>query len=87
MSAIEADEHKHEHKVVITVNNRDVTVEAPKNTGFGVKEAAIAQGVNIEADFQLAEVHGKRRMIIGDDDVITIAAGAKFVATAPDDNS
>jgi len=83
----ESHAEKHEHKVEITVNNKPVTVEAPKNTGFGVKEAAIAQRVNIEADFQLAEVHGKRRDIIGDDDIITIAAGAKFVATAPDDNS
>jgi hypothetical protein len=83
----EVEGKKREHKVEVTVNNQPVTVEAPKNTGFGIKEAAIAQGVKIEADFQLAEVHGKRREIIGDDDVIKVEAGAKFVATAPDDNS
>ena len=87
MSEEEIDGKRQEHKVEVTVNNQSVTVEAPKNTGFGIKEAAIAQGVKIEADFQLAEIHGKRREIIGEDDVITVVAGAKFVATAPDDNS
>lgn len=76
-----------EHKVQITVNKQPVTVEAPRNTGFGIKEAAIAQGVKIEADFQLAEVKGRKRTIIGDDDVIEIQGGEPFVATAPDDNS
>jgi Multiubiquitin len=76
-----------EHKVQVKVNNKLVTVEAPKNTGFGIKEAAIAQGVQIEADFQLAELHGKRRKIIGDDQVVEVAEGDQFVATAPDDNS
>jgi multiubiquitin len=85
-----SDEHaeKHEHKIEITINKKTVIVEAPKNTGFGIKEAAIAQGVEIQADFQLAEVvDGKTRAIIGDDDVIDVDAGEQFVATGPDDNS
>jgi hypothetical protein len=74
--------------VTITVNNKPVEVEGPKITGLGIKEAAIAQGVNIQPDFQLAEIRPSgEREIIGDDDPVTVNKNSKFVATAPDDNS
>lgn len=78
----------HIHVVDITVNNQKVEVVGPKATGLQVKEAAVAQGVKIDLDFQLAELResGERR-IIGDEDVVTINKNSKFVATAPDDNS
>lgn len=75
------------HTVTITVNNKPVEVEGPKVSGRAIKEAAIAQGVQIQLDFQLAEIRPNGRDIIGDDDVITVNKNSKFVATAPDDNS
>jgi len=77
---------KPERLITITVNNKPVNIEGPKTTGLEIKQAAIAQGVNIELDFQLAELKPKRQ-IVGDDEEITINKNSKFVATAPDDNS
>jgi len=83
--------HKSDEKrrlVTITVNNRPVEVDGPRITGLGIKEAAIAQGVNIGVDFQLARIRPNgNRDIIGDADVVTVNKNSKFVATAPDDNS
>ncbi|HET7059709.1 MAG TPA: multiubiquitin domain-containing protein [Candidatus Saccharimonadales bacterium] len=72
----------------ITVNKKEVKVEGPKTTGLQIKEAAIAQGVMIEVDFQLAEIKASgERIIIGNDDPVKLHKDSQFVATAPDDNS
>jgi hypothetical protein len=75
------------HLVTITVNNKPVEVEGPRISGLAIKQAAIAQGVEIELDFQLAEIKNNQREIIGDNDIVTVNKNSKFVATAPDDNS
>lgn len=77
------------HLTPITVNTKyQVKIAGPKVTGLQIKQAAIAQGVPIELDFQLTEVlpHGGSK-IIGDTDTVTINKNSKFVATAEDDNS
>ena len=57
-------------------------------TGLEIKQAAIAQGVPIQLDFQLAEIRPNgEHQIIGDGDVVTVTRHSKFVATAADDNS
>jgi hypothetical protein len=63
-------------------------VAAPKATGVQIKQAAIAQGVEIELDFQLALIkpNGKRQ-IIGDNDEVAVNKNSVFKATATDDNS
>ena len=82
------DDHDEKHEVTITVNNKKVKIMGPKATGLQIKEAAIAQGVKIELDFELKEILGhKERKIIGDSDVVKIDNDSKFVATASDDNS
>jgi len=87
-SAALSEKVPHRHVVDITVNNQPVEVIGPKATGLQIKEAAIAQGVKIELDFQLAELkENGERPIIGDGDVVTVNKNSKFVATAPDDNS
>jgi hypothetical protein len=83
---IKADD-KPTRLVTITVNNQPVEVEGPRISGLGIKQAAIAQGVAIQLDFQLAEIKNNKREIIGDDDIVTVNKNSKFVATAPDDNS
>ena len=82
------DEKGHHKMVDITVNNRAVQIDGPRVTGLQIKQAAIAQGVPIDLDFQLTEIrnHGERQ-IIGDSDVTTVTKHSKFVATASDDNS
>ena len=83
----EAAQQSH-HRVEISVNNKPVHIDGHKATGLGIKQAAIAQGVQIEADFQLAEIkHDGKRQIIGDNDSVVLHDGLRFVATAPDDNS
>ena len=83
----------HDHPVFdkpfqISVNNKPVAVEEPLVTGLEIKEAAIAQGVLIDRDFQLAAVQtdGKHR-IIGDSEKVDVQEFKTFVATAGDDNS
>jgi Multiubiquitin len=80
--------HAHEHEVEITVNEHPVTMIGPKVTGLQIKEAAIAQGVNIGLDFQLSEeLPNGRRRIVGDNDTVTINKNSVFDAVAGDDNS
>jgi NAD(P)H-flavin reductase len=83
----ETAQHSH-HDVEITVNNKQVHIAGPKASGLEIKQAAIAQGVQIEADFRLAEIKpdGKHK-IIGDNESVALHDGLRFVATAPDDNS
>jgi hypothetical protein len=77
----------HDRFVEITVNKKPVRIEGQRATGLEIKEAAIAQDVQIELDFQLASVHGDHRRIVGDSDVVELQEHEKFVATASDDNS
>lgn len=87
-------EHQHNqeqdqgHQVTITVNNKPVTVAGPKVTGLQIKEAAIADGLQIELDFLLSEElpSGEAR-IVGDTDVVAVNKNSKFTAVAGDDNS
>ena len=80
------EDRKH-RTVTITVNNQPVEVTGPKVTGREIKEAAIAQGVSIELDFQLAEIRHGEQHIVGDSHVVTVTKHSVFVATAGDDNS
>ena len=76
------------HEVVITVNEKPVTVIGPKVTGLQIKEAAIAQGVQIGLDFQLSEeLANGRTKIVGDAETITVNKNSRFDAVAGDDNS
>src|SRR4051794_24677330 len=72
--------------VAISVNTKPVQVPGPRTTGWEIKEAAIAQGVQIELSFQLSVQRGPRHMdIIGDNETITVHKGLTFVAVAGDD--
>jgi hypothetical protein len=75
-------------QVEIIVNKKPVRIEGHEATGLEIKQAAIHQGVDIQLDFQLAEIRpdGEHR-IIGDADKIHLHEGEKFIATASDDNS
>lgn len=76
------------HEVVITVNEKPVTVTGPEVAGLEIKQAAIAQGVQIGLDFQLSEeLPNGRTRIVGDADEVTVNKNSRFDAVAGDDNS
>ncbi len=82
-----ADEH-HRSSVEIKVNRKRVSVPSREVTGFQIKEAAIAEGLQIELSFQLSEeLEHHQTRIIGNDQVVRVHEGSKFLAVHGDDNS
>lgn len=74
--------------VTVTVNRSAVSLTERKVTGLQLKEAAIAQGAELQLDFQLWRIDGTgRRHQVGDDETIEVHDGERFAANAPDDNS
>ncbi|MGQ4479372.1 multiubiquitin domain-containing protein [Streptomyces sp. SAS_276] len=85
---IDAESPGKGHSVTIKVNNKAVEIIGPRVTGLQIKEAAIAQGVQIERDFQLSlELPSGETRIISDTDVVTVNKKSVFTAVAGDDNS
>lgn len=77
-----------EKLVEISVNTKRVLMERGEHTGLEIKQAAIAQGVNIQLDFVLSlEKHHGETQIIGDNDPVKVKKGQSYVAIADDDNS
>jgi prophage tail gpP-like protein len=76
-----------DRSITIEVNNKPVRLEDKHVTGLEIKQAAIAQGVEIELDFILVEEtkHGSRN--VGDHEEITVKKDSIFTANASDDNS
>lgn len=101
VAAVEADEarvqrdvERLEHDlegrrpVEVEVNNKPVRLDRHRVTGLEVKEAAIAQKVQIDLGFQLFEELGEgRERQVGDDDEVEVRGGTRFTAIAPDDNA
>jgi hypothetical protein len=74
--------------VEIKVNEKPVKIERGVHTGLQVKEAAIAQGVNIKVDFILTLHEGNgEEQTIGDTDPVKVHKGQEYTAIADDDNS
>src|SRR5437899_245419 len=88
MSTVDLQTAPHTHLVTITVNEKPVRIAGPKATGLQIKEAAIAQGVEIKIDFVLSEELGDRRTrIVGDNEEVAVHEHSRFVAIPNDDNS
>ena len=76
------------HPVEITVNERPVILPDKDTTGLGIKNAAIAQGVPIKADFILQqELSNGGSRVIGDNDPVKVHKHERFTAIDRDDNS
>lgn len=75
--------------VFVKVNTKPVTLGRHRVTGLELKESAIAQGVEIEADFLLTlEAHeGKPARTIQDAETITVTKHSVFTANDGDDDS
>lgn len=77
-----------EKLVEIFVNDKPVKITRGEHTGLEIKQAAIAQGVNIQLDFVLSiEKRRDETQIIGDSDLVRVKKGQHYVAIADDDNS
>lgn len=86
MSPTAAEEHG---TVTVTVNRKPVTLESHRLTGLQIKEAAIAQGVEIQLDFLLTleTSPGHPARTIADDELITVTKHSAFRANDADDDS
>lgn len=74
--------------IEIEVNGNPVIVEERELTGAEIKAAAIAQGVNIQANFVLQqELANGSSKVIGDGDPVHVHPHLSFTAIAADDNS
>ncbi len=74
--------------IPVEVNGKVVLLDERVMTGLEIKQAAIAQHVEIQPDFvlQLERRNGEFDTI-GDDDKVLVRRGLNFTAIAPDDNS
>lgn len=80
--------HGDDRKITILVNEKPVTVDDKQQTGMSIKQAAIAQGVQIQVDFVLSvERGGGKTELIGDDQPFRVHKGDRFLAIPNDDNS
>jgi hypothetical protein len=76
------------HEEEILVNEQTVKIQSREATGIEIKRAAIAQGVAIQEDFVLSiEIGERKSRIVGDEEVVKLHHGSRFIAVAPDDNS
>lgn len=73
--------------IPVTVNGDRVELPERELTGLEIKETAIAQGVEIQPDFQLSVQHGNRYRVVGDAETLRVRPNQEFLAVAPDDNS
>lgn len=73
-----------QHPVTIKVNNQSVTMPDKHATGLGIKEAAIAAGVEMQLEWVLSD---EKERIITDDKKVTLKDGDDFWVVPGDDNS
>jgi hypothetical protein len=82
------EDHGHDQKITIFVNEKPVTLDELKQTGMSIKRAAIAQGVQIQPDFVLSvERGGGKTDLIGDNQPVQVHKSERFLAIPNDDNS
>lgn len=72
----------------VEINGKTVVLDEKVMTGREIKQAAIAQGLQIQPDFvlQLQRPNGEYD-VIGDNEELHIRKGMEFTCIAPDDNS
>jgi hypothetical protein len=81
------DDARHPRTITVTVNNQRVELPERQMTGLEIKQAAVAQGIEVEISFQLSVKRGHRYEVVGDTDTITVHEREEFLIVAPDDNS
>jgi hypothetical protein len=89
MAAPTAEDPEVHKPVTIKVNEKPVELPSHRVTGLQIKEAAIAQGVEIKLDFELTEeAHDKKpARTITDDEKITVTKHSEFLANDAEEDS
>jgi hypothetical protein len=88
MTAITAEtKKKPQPTFTITVNRKSVEMPDKHATGMHIKQAAIAQGVQIGLDFQLSQKVDNKWEIIDDNEKVRVDKHPEFTAVDGDDNS
>lgn len=83
-----SDQGKGPKPIEIEVNGNSVKVEEKLLTGAEIKQAAIDQGVNIQANFALyVDLANGSSEPVKNDQEIRVHPHMSFTAIAPDDNS
>ena len=79
---------RREHEIELIINNKPVLIEKGERTGREIKEAGIAAGLPIKADFLLSlDGPDSHSQSIGDTDRVKVRTRQRFTAVADDDNS
>ena len=86
-STADTDRERPPRSVTVEVNNQRVVLAKQRMTGLEIKQAAIAQGVQIELGFQLSVKRGNRYKVVADNEPVAVRKGQEFIAVASDDNS
>lgn len=88
MNNNENEKGPHDKEIEIIVNNKPVIVPDKEVTGLQIKEAAIAQRVNIKLDFLVFRDHSNGQQEgIKDDQIIKVHHKERFDVLCNDDHS
>jgi len=85
----EAEDLEDKKAIDVVFNEKyPVKIHGTKQTGLSLKQAAIDQKVPIQLDFVLSiELGGGKTELIGDNDLVKVKEGDRFLAIPNDDNS
>ncbi len=81
-------EHKPPHTIEIVVNGKQVNVPDGEVTGLEIKQAAIAQGLNIQLDFLVfRDLSNGQQVAVKDDEPVRVHHKERFDILSNDDHS
>jgi len=82
------NEHKPSHTIEILVNGKSVTVPDREVNGLEIKQAAIAQGLNIQLDFLVfRDLSNGQQVAVKDDEPVRVHHKERFDILCNDDHS
>lgn len=82
------NDHKPPKTIEIKVNGKPVTVPDKEVTGLQIKQAAMAQGLNIQLDFLVFhDLSNGQQVAVKDDELIKVHHHERFDVLCNDDHS
>jgi L-cysteine desulfidase len=82
------NEHKPPQMIEIIVNGKPVNVPDKEVTGLEIKQAAIAQGLNIQLDFLVfRDLSNGQQVAVKDDEPVKVHHKERFDILCNDDHS
>jgi len=88
MQTTDENQKQPDKAVEILVNGKALTVQDKDTTGLEIKQAAIAQGVNIKIDFKVfRDLSNGQQVRVADDESIKVHHKEQFDVLSNDDHS